>query len=236
MPRHKKFRVSILGPPGSGKGTIGHLLEEAWGIHRVSAGDIIRDDVRSKTAFGKRAKAAMDAGELIPDELVVGLVCKLLKKPLFAKGVLYDGFPRTRAQAEMLEKRRINPKVVIYLDVQDKILVDRLSSRRVCLQCHAVYNLKTSPPKNLGVCDHDQTALVQRGDDKPEVIQRRLEIHRSKVKDLIGFYKDRGLLLRVDAKGPPKKIVRQVLRLMPRDTQINSTSSAFLNLFFPPPA
>lgn len=215
MPRKKTLRLCLMGGPGSGKGTVGPLLEKELGIPRLSTGDIIRDEVKKKSVFGRHAKQAMESGGLISDPMVVELVAKVLKSPTFANGVIFDGFPRSFAQAYLLEKKKIQPSVAVLLTAPDNILVERLSSRRVCPFCHAVYNLKTNPPKVKNKCDFDRYAIILRKDDSPEVIRKRLEVNHIHLKGLADFYKDRGTLVKVDATGNPRSVLKRILKVLP---------------------
>ncbi len=186
------MNLIVLGAPGAGKGTQGALLAERRGLRRVSTGDLLRDAVRKGTPLGQKAKAYMDAGELVPDEVILGLVREVLSERSEATGVLFDGFPRTIPQAEALDRlleelgQRLDAVVVI--DVPDDELVKRLSGRRSCPNCGAVYNVYFEPPRQAGVCDACGGALVERADDAAETVRRRLEVYREQTEPLIAYY------------------------------------------------
>jgi len=186
------MNLIFLGAPGAGKGTQGALLAERRGLRRVSTGDLLRDAVRKGTPLGQKAKAYMDAGELVPDEVILGLVREVLSERSEATGVLFDGFPRTIPQAEALDRlleelgQRLDAVVVI--DVPDDELVKRLSGRRSCPNCGAVYNVYFEPPRQAGVCDACGGALVERADDAAETVRRRLEVYREQTEPLIAYY------------------------------------------------
>lgn len=186
------MNLIFLGAPGAGKGTQGALLAEKHGLRRVSTGDLLRDAVRKGTPLGQRAKAYMDAGELVPDDVILGLVREVLAAEADSPGLLFDGFPRTIPQAEALDRllreagQRLDAVVVI--DVPDDELVKRLSGRRSCPNCGAVYNIYFDPPGKPGVCDACGGALVERADDAAETVRRRLEVYREQTEPLIAYY------------------------------------------------
>ena len=190
------MRVVLLGPPGSGKGTCAKIIGELYGVPVITTGDMLRASVSKMTPLGVTAKGYMDRGELVPDDLVNDLVAERLKEPDAADGFILDGYPRSPKQAEALEKvlrttgKRLNH--VLHVTLEDQTIIDRLSNRRSCPKCGAVFHLENKPPRNTGKCDVCATALVQRNDDKPEVIRRRLEVYREKTQPLLDFYEKKG--------------------------------------------
>ncbi len=186
--------VILLGPPGVGKGTQAVRLAEDAGWAHVSTGDLLRAARREGTELGKRAQSYMDKGELVPDELILDLVREHLRGIDAGTGILFDGFPRTTAQAEGLEHvledvgRRVD-RVVVF-EAPAETLVKRLSGRRSCPECGAVYNVHFTPPQRPGVCDRCGTELVHRKDDVPETVQRRLEVYQEETEPLIAWYAD----------------------------------------------
>lgn len=205
-----KRNVVLLGPPGAGKGTVAQRLASERGLLHLSTGDVLRDEVARATALGKQAKDYMDKGELVPDELILSMV---KERVAGCSGILFDGFPRTLAQAEGLEK--IAPiDVVIFLEVDKDTVVKRLSARRVCPKCGAVYNLVTQPPKEDARCDRCGTELIQRDDDKPEVIARRFEVYMRQSAPLARYYEEKGLLIRIDAGRSPEEVYAAALRAL----------------------
>lgn len=205
-----KRNVVLLGPPGAGKGTVAQRLASERGLLHLSTGDVLRDEVARATALGKQAKDYMDKGELVPDGLILSMVKERVEG---CSGVLFDGFPRTLAQAEGLEK--IAPiDVVIFLEVDKDTVVKRLSARRVCPKCGAVYNLVTQPPKEDARCDRCGTELIQRDDDKPEVIARRFEVYMRQSAPLARYYEEKGLLIRIDAGRSPEEVYAAALRAL----------------------
>lgn len=180
----------IFGPPGAGKGTQGALLAERFGLARLSTGDLLREAVRQGTPLGQEAQRYMHAGELVPDSVLIELAREYLQEA--RGGVIFDGFPRTRPQAEALDEllielgRRL--EVVLVLDVDDEQLVRRLSGRRSCPSCGAVYNVHLDPPRTEGRCDRCGTALVQRSDDEEATVRHRLEVYHAQTEPLIRFY------------------------------------------------
>lgn len=194
------MRLVLLGPPGSGKGTQGARLAEALGVPRISTGDILRRNVAGGTELGKRAKAFMESGKLVPDELVIAMTAERLKEPDARDGFVLDGFPRTIAQAEALSK--LTPlDAVVNLFLEPEELVKRSAGRRVCPKCESVYHLVSNPPKKDGICDKCGTPLVIRPDDREEVVRTRIETYERQTAPLVHYYRERGLLREVYASG-----------------------------------
>jgi adenylate kinase len=205
----------FLGPPGAGKGTQAKLLSQRMGFLHLSTGDLLREAVKNQTPLGKKAKEYMDRGELVPDELIVQLIEETMPKD---GNVILDGFPRTVNQAlaleEMLKGKGEKISKVLFFDVPDEVIIDRLSGRRVCSKCGAVYHVKYNPPKVEGVCDLCGGSLVQRDDDKEEVVKKRLEVYRKQTQPLIEFYQDRGIIYRLDAEKGVEELFEEVKGLV----------------------
>jgi adenylate kinase len=204
----------FLGPPGVGKGTQAKQLSESRRIPKISTGDILREAVARKTPLGVKAKGYMDAGQLVPDEVVVGMVVERIQSPDCGPGFILDGFPRNVAQADALNRafdetgRRLDR--VISFDLSDDKIVERLSSRRSCPKCQAVYNLIFNPPKREGICDACGSPLVQRSDDDPQTIRKRLAVYRRETLPLIPYYESRDLLSRIEAGGEVGEVFQRV--------------------------
>jgi adenylate kinase len=205
----------FLGPPGAGKGTQAKLLSQRMGFLHLSTGDLLREAVKNQTPLGKKAKEYMDRGELVPDELIVQLIEETMPKD---GNVILDGFPRTVNQALALEELlRVKSKKiskVLFFDVPDEVIIDRLSGRRVCSKCGAVYHVKYNPPKVEGVCDLCSGTLVQRDDDKEEVVRKRLEVYRKQTKPLIEFYQERGIIYKLDAGKEVEELFEEIKGLV----------------------
>ncbi len=202
-------RIVFLGPPGAGKGTQAATLAKELGIPHLSTGDLLRTAVRARSPLGQEAEGYMRAGRLVPDDLVLRLLRERLAAPEAARGFLLDGFPRNRAQAEALEAVTPVDRVVAF-EIDPTILVQRLSDRRVCPVCAAVYNLTSQPPKQDLLCDRDQAPLDHRPDDRPEAIRTRLEVYRQETAPLEAFYRERGLLRPVWADGSPAEVAARL--------------------------
>ena len=205
-----ELNLVLLGPPGAGKGTQAERLREDFGLPYYSTGIILREAVAEESELGKRAKKYMDDGELVPDELINNVIAERLDSGQADDGFLLDGFPRTIGQAEMLEQtlegrgRRLSG--VLLIDAPDDEVVRRLSGRRTCAKGGHVYHLEFDPPKNEGVCDQDGSRLIQRDDDKPETVRKRLSVYHDQTEPLIKWYDDRGLLRRFDGTRPPDEV------------------------------
>jgi len=200
------LRVVMLGPPGSGKGTQAHIISELYGVPVVTTGDMLRDAAARGTGEGLTAKKYMDRGELVPDEIVNAVVRERLSRPDVEKGFILDGFPRSKAQAEaldrILEERRLRLDHVVHVTLGDEEIVGRLSKRRSCPRCGAVYHLESKPPRRGLACDECGARLVQRDDDRPEVIRHRLEVYREKTRPLLDRYARMGIIREVPGDTP----------------------------------
>jgi adenylate kinase len=198
--------IVLLGPPASGKGTQAARLREALGLPHIASGDLFRENLKNETELGLKAKVYMDRGELVPDDVTIAMVMARLKRPDCAGGALFDGFPRTIAQAEALDQalaeRGHRIGVVPYIAVPDEVLVERVSGRRLCRVCGEAYHVKFNPPKRPGVCDNDGGELYQRGDDRPETVRKRLQVYWEQTSPLIDYYRDRGVLVEVNGDQP----------------------------------
>jgi adenylate kinase len=198
-------RIVLLGPPGAGKGTQAAALRDLLGVPHLSTGELLRTAVAAATPLGNRADTYIRAGELVPDALVLEILRDRLAQPDARSGFILDGFPRNVEQATALE--RITPvDVVLAFTIPETELIDRLTQRRSCPKCGAVYNLKTLPPKNPGRCDNDGTPLEQRSDDTPEAVRTRLTVYAQKTAPLLAYYRDRGILRSIDATGTPEDV------------------------------
>lgn len=199
------MRIILLGAPGSGKGTQAQKLVEREGIPQISTGDLLRDAVSRGTDLGKKAKVAMDAGELVSDDIVLGMIRERLAKPDAEKGFILDGFPRNLAQAEsldgVLDEIGAPLDAAVLMDVDFEVLLKRLTGRRTCAGCGRVYNVYFFPPKTDGVCDGCGGELIQRADDNEETIGQRLKVYESQTAPLVAFYEKRGKLKVVPAEG-----------------------------------
>ena len=206
----------LLGPPGAGKGTQAKLLASEYRIPHISTGDMFRDHKARGTEIGKKVQAIMDAGGLVTDDITNAMVKERLARPDVAQGFILDGFPRTTAQAEFLEQLlktlgRTLDRAVSY-EVDPEVIVERMSGRRSCPGCGAVYHVSQSPPKRDGYCDKDGSGLVQRDDDKPETVKRRLQEYAAKTEPLRRFYRDRKLLAEIEGVGTPEGILAATKR------------------------
>jgi adenylate kinase len=214
------MRLVLLGAPGSGKGTQAQKLRDEKGIPQVSSGDLLRDAVARGTELGKRAKAAMDAGELVSDEIVLGLIRERLGRPDAAKGFILDGYPRNVAQAgaldALLEELGQPVDAVVLMDVEPKALFKRLTGRRSCPKCGKVFNVYSSPSPLGEKCDNhagdEAPTLVQRADDREDVIENRLKVYASQTEPLVAHYKARGLLRVVNADQPVDQVYVDFLK------------------------
>jgi adenylate kinase len=209
------MKLILLGPPGAGKGTQAKMLTDRLNIPQISTGDILRAAVKEGTPMGIKAKSFMDAGSLVPDEVVVGIVQERLQKEDCANGFILDGFPRTVAQADALKDtlRALGKDVdaVISLEVDVEALVERLTGRRTCKVCGKGYHIKFDPPRVDGKCDLCGGELFQRDDDREETIRKRLEVYRQQTSPLVSYYQNDGLLTRIDGMQKIGVVQEQIL-------------------------
>jgi len=208
------MNLILLGPPGGGKGTQAKRIVEKYGIPQISTGDMFREAVAKGTELGKKAKEYMDRGELVPDDIVIGIVKERLSQPDCEKGFILDGFPRTLKQAEALDEilEEMNKKIdaVININVPDEEIIKRIVYRRTCKNCGAVYNLIYSPPKEDNKCDKCGGELYQRDDDKEETVRERLRVYKEQTQPLIDYYKKKGILYEVDGTKSIDEVWKQI--------------------------
>ncbi|NIQ00187.1 MAG: adenylate kinase [Nitrospinaceae bacterium] len=208
------MRLILLGPPGAGKGTQAKLLKEKFDIPQISTGDILRKAVQDQTELGKKAKTYMDAGQLVPDDVVVGLIKERIKAPDCEEGFILDGFPRTIVQAEKLsetlETMNLELDAVIDFEIDALEVIDRLTGRSTCSECGAMFHEKTRPPKLPGLCDFCGGRLYQRPDDNERTITKRLEVYERETAPLKEFYRKQGILKTLKANGSVEEIFSRV--------------------------
>ncbi|MCA9473577.1 MAG: adenylate kinase [Nitrospirales bacterium] len=209
------MRVIFLGPPGVGKGTQADSIATRFGLAKVSTGDLLREGVANGTQLGLQAKQYMDRGALVPDEVVINLIEEKIGAPESAKGFLLDGFPRTVAQAnkltEILDAKTQSIDKVVYFVLQREEIVRRLSGRRSCPNCQAVFHVESIPPQTPDICDFCSSGLVQRNDDKPETIQSRLSVYDEQTAPLIEYYRNKKKLYELDGSGTVLEVQERLL-------------------------
>lgn len=202
--------ILLLGPPGAGKGTQAKYISHNYQIPHISTGDMFRDNLKNETPLGLKAKAYMDAGTLVPDDLVIALAEDRIARRDCQNGYLLDGFPRTKSQAvalqSMMEKQDTRIDCAINISVPDEMLFDRMTGRRSCPACGKIYHLRNQPPKTEGKCDLDGTSLVHRDDDKPETVQKRIDVYNSEIKILLDFYRECNVLYDIDGSQSPDMV------------------------------
>ena len=208
------MNIIMLGAPGAGKGTQAAVLCEKLNIPTISTGNIIREALKNGTEMGLKAKSFMDAGQLVPDEVVIGIVKDRLQEDDCKNGYILDGFPRTIPQAEALDEMGANIDYVVDLEVDDKIIVNRLSGRRVCEKCGRPYHTESLKPKVDGVCDDCNGALVQRKDDQIDTIMNRLDIYHKETEPLVTYYKNQNKLVVVEGKETVDETTAEVMKVL----------------------
>ena len=192
------MKLIMLGAPGAGKGTQAEILSKKLGIPTISTGNILRAAIKDGTPTGMEAKSYMDAGKLVPDSVIIGIVVERLAQPDCANGYILDGVPRTLPQAEALDKAGIKFDHVLSIEISDETIEKRMSGRRVCQACGAPFHMVSRPPKQEGICDECGGKLVQRADDKLETVRQRLQVYHSETEPLKGYYEAKGILVKVD--------------------------------------
>ncbi|PJA70951.1 adenylate kinase [Candidatus Pacearchaeota archaeon CG_4_9_14_3_um_filter_31_7] len=202
--------IILLGAPGVGKGTYGEKIAKILNLKIVVMGNIVREEAKKKTAFGKKIKETIEKGYLLTDEDITNILKNYLNNSKLKEGIILDGYPRTINQAEILESL-IKVNKVVYYFVSEKIIVQRLSSRLICPKCKAVYNVLTMPPKKAGYCDNDNEKLIRRKDDEPESIKKRLKEYEEKTAPLEKFYEDKGILIKIKGEGDPEKVIQKTI-------------------------
>ncbi|HEX4835571.1 MAG TPA: adenylate kinase [bacterium] len=212
------MNLIFMGPPGAGKGTQAEIFHERHGIPHISTGDILRAAVRAETELGRTAQAYMQRGDLVPDAVMQEIIQRRLSEPDCAAGFILDGYPRTLPQAEALDTllaaTHRSLDAVVFFEIREEVLLRRLTGRRVCPACGAIYHLDHKPPRVPGRCDLDGTALVQRKDDAPDTVLHRLQVFRQWTAPLVDYYRARGLFLSVNAEGSVSDVYRRILEFV----------------------
>ena len=221
------MKLVLLGPPGAGKGTLANLLKNDLKIEHISTGDILREEMKNGTSLGRQVKSYIEKGDLVPDEVVTKIIeQKLTGSSLRSKGFMLDGFPRTTTQAEDLDKilnLSHNPiTYALYLEVSLPVVIQRLTGRRVCRKCGAVFHETNRPPKAKGICDICGGELYQRADDKEETIRARLDVYNKSTAPIIDYYEKQSKLLRADSNKDSEEVHFEVINIFRKDGTINS--------------
>jgi adenylate kinase len=210
-----KKHLIFLGPPGAGKGTQAKRIKENFGFEHISTGELLRNEIRSGTPLGKEISNIIKNGELVSDEVIVEIVRKYLTLEIIKKGFVFDGFPRTVGQAEkfdlIVKQLNFNIDVVLYVEIDENTAIDRISNRRTCSKCGAIYHLKYNPPKIDGVCDKCGGSLYQRDDDKESTVRNRFEIYMTQTFPLVEYYRKRELLVNIDGTKTPDGIFNDII-------------------------
>lgn len=207
--------IVLLGPPGVGKGTQAKIVAEATGLPHISSGDLFRENIKNETELGKLAQSYINRGELVPDDVTIGMIRERLGQPDCAAGALLDGFPRTTVQAEALERLLAEfggqVDAVPYITAPEHVLIERLSGRWTCKAQGHVFHERHNPPRQAGVCDFDGSELIQREDDKAETVARRIQVYFAQTAPLVAYYRERGRLVEIDGARPIEKVTADLL-------------------------
>jgi len=221
------LNLILLGPPGAGKGTQAERLVGDFDLPYFATGDILRAAVKEESELGQKAKEYMDKGDLVPDDLIIAVIMEKVDSAEAEDGFLLDGFPRTQGQAkaleEALEKRDRSVSAALLVDVEDDVVIKRLSGRRVCSKNGHLYHVDFDPPKNEGVCDQDGSKLIQRDDDKPETVKHRLDVYHEQTQPLVEYYEEQGVLKRFDGTRSPGEVhdhIRATVATMRLEEQV----------------
>lgn len=210
------MRLVFLGPPGAGKGTQAQMLSDKLGIPKLSTGDMLRAEVKAGSELGKQAAEIMQRGDLVPDELMVGIIEARIQEPDCQRGFILDGFPRTVSQArsldKMLEKHNLTLDHIVTLAINDEDVVERFAGRRVALQSGRTYHIKHNPPKVEGVCDESGEKLIQREDDREDVVRHRLKVYHQQTEPVLGYYRETGRLKEVDGMQTVDNVFTELCR------------------------
>ena len=208
------MKIIMLGAPGAGKGTQAEILSQKLGVPTISTGNILRAAVKAGTPVGLQAKSYMDAGKLVPDDVIIGILAEALAGPACANGYILDGVPRTIPQAQAMEDQGIQIDAALDLEVPDETIVARMGGRRVCPVCGATYHVVNAPPAKEGVCDKCGAALIVRADDKPETVLDRLRTYHEQTEPLIAFYKERGKLKTVENRPSIEENTAEIMKAL----------------------
>lgn len=210
--------IVLLGVPGAGKGTQAKRLSTALALPHISSGDLFRENLKNETPIGEEAKKYLSRGELVPDEITIGMIEERLGQADGASGAILDGFPRTTRQADALETMAGGSvRAAIHVEVPIERLVERMSGRRVCRQAGHVYHIRHNPPKERGICDEDGSELYQRDDDKPETVRHRLKVYEERTQPLIEYYRGRSLLIEINGDQPIDRVTEDILSSLEKE-------------------
>lgn len=221
------MRIILFGPPGSGKGTQGELIQGKYGFPKISTGDLLRQEVAEGTPLGRKAVAQMRKGGLVKDELVVEMMKERISKDDCRLGYVLDGFPRNISQARELEDADGQRKeIVIDIQLPEKIIVERLLDRRVCPECESIFNLSLTKPEREGICDHCGTELIRRDDDTREIIEERLKVYHQQTEPLVGYYREKSTYRRVDGSEEIQAVFRRIYALLKAEMANHSEKEA----------
>ncbi|VAW16000.1 Adenylate kinase [hydrothermal vent metagenome] len=219
------MRLVLLGPPGAGKGSLAFLLKEAMGVEHISTGDILREEMKNDTLLGKEAKGYIESGQLVPDEVVTKLIANCFESGRISGGYLLDGFPRTKAQAldlnEILEKVEKPLDFAIYLNSTLEVVLKRLTGRRICKGCGAIFHMENKPPKQEGICDSCQGDLYQRADDNEETIRKRMDVYLENTTPIVDFYQGLGNLKKVNGDEDTAVVYKGLMEFLNENGQRN---------------